>query len=71
MPKLPKKIELEIAKASTLDLIPGHKYLMIFPKDAKLDELQVALAGFFPEVKFFCLAVNDVSQYKIAELLQE
>ena len=70
---MPKKIELEIAKASTLELKPGHKYIMIFPKDAKLQELQQGLHALIgdTDIQIFMLAVNDVNQYKIAELMQE
>lgn len=68
---MPKKIELEVIQAKTLELKPGHKYLMIMPVDASLRELQEAMAKWAPEVKIFVLAANDVSDIRIAEILKE
>jgi len=47
------------------------KYLVILPKDANIKQISQALAKFFAPVPVFCLAVNDVTDVKIAELLNE
>lgn len=58
-------------KASVVNFTPGHKYLMILPKDAKITEIAAALSNFFTGIKIFVLAVNDVTDIKIAELLKD
>lgn len=65
------KIRLEIIQARALELKPGHKYLMIMPKDSKVIELQDALKKYLPDVGIFVLAVNDVNDIKLAELIKE
>jgi len=47
------------------------KYLVILPKDANIKAIAPALATFFNPTPVFVLAVNDVTDVKIAELLEE
>lgn len=66
-----KKLEIEIKKANVFELKPEGKYLLILPKDAKVKEISSAIGRFFEPAKVFVLAVNNVTEIKIAELLEE
>lgn len=63
------KIIIEPSKAFKID--KKGKYLLILPKDAKLKALAPAIGKFFAPAPVFVLAVNDVNDIKIAELLEE
>lgn len=70
MAKSKEKIEVHIIPSKTFEIKPGHKYLMIMPKDAQLNKIAKAISNYFDPVPVFLLAVNDVNEIKIAELLK-
>mgnify|MGYP001558944608 CR=1 FL=1 len=49
---------------------PNGKYLIVVSKDAEIKQLASALGEFMKPAKLFVLAVNQVSDIKITELLQ-
>lgn len=57
--------------AKPFELKAGHKYLLILPKAADIDKLANAISAFFDPCPVFILGVNDVTEVKIAELLEE
>lgn len=66
-----KKLQLaEAVPMKVLEIKENGKYLMILPKDARIKEIAEALQEFYSPTKFFCLAVNDVNDIKIAELVE-
>lgn len=58
-----------IEEGKIFKLEPNGKYLLILPKDSEITKISAALTKFFKPTKFFVLAVNDVTEIKIAELL--
>ena len=72
-----KPTKKKTAEVFQIQVMPGHvikihensKYLLILPKDAKINsEFETALKKFFGTAHIFVLAVNDITQYKLAEI---
>ena len=61
---------LQLQEGKIFNIESSGKYLVIVPKDAQIKELANALGKFMKPAKLFVLAVNEVSDIKIAELLE-
>ena len=67
-----KKInKLIIEKGKAFKISSKSKYLLIMPETANVATLAPALAKFFEPTPVFVLAAKDVSQIKLAELIEE
>jgi hypothetical protein len=65
------KIKMIIEKGKAFKINKHGKYLLVMPRDAKLDKLAPAIAKFFDPVPVFVLAVNDIDDIKLTELIEE
>ena len=61
---------LQLQEGKIFNIESTGKYLVIVPKDAQIKELAKALGTFMKPAKLFILAVNEVSDIKIAELIE-
>ncbi len=64
-------VKVEFVFAKPFKFKANGKYLIVMPKDAKLDKIAPAIGRFFEPAKVFVLAVNEVNSIKITELLEE
>lgn len=64
-----QEIKVSLEKANLYEINPQGKYLIVMPKDANLRLISEAISTFFEPAKVFVLAVNDVTEIKIAELV--
>jgi hypothetical protein len=64
-----KKLIIEKGKAFKIN--KGDRYLLIMPDDAKITTIAPAIAKFFDPVPVFVLIAKDVTQIKLAELIEE
>lgn len=64
-----KVISLETGKV--FQVKKDHKYLIIFPAHAKLQEVGIALEKFFDPAPVFILGAQDINAIKITEILEE
>ena len=70
MPPIQYKIELVPGKV--FEIKPGHKYFLILPNTPPPDSLlDAALSKFFGENQVMAIAVKDINEVKIAELLEK
>ena len=67
--KVKEEIKVTIEKGTVIPIKEGGKYLLILPKDANIKEISKAIAKFFAPTPVFVLAVNEVTDIKIAQLL--
>lgn len=67
--KKDEAIQIQVMSASIINIKPGGKYLLVLPKDAQINKIAPAVAKFFDPIPVFVLAVNEVTDVKIAELL--
>ena len=58
------------SKGTIFELEGKKRYLVILPKNAEIKLLGEELGRFFYPCPVFCLAVNDVDDVKIAELIE-
>lgn len=65
-----KDFNITLQTGKVFKLEPNGKYLVIVSKDAEIKQLSAALGEFMKPAKLFVLAVNQVSDIKIAELLE-
>ena len=63
--------QVNVVPTKAFEIKPNHKYLMIMPKDAQLNQFANAFKVFAPNSPIFILAVNDINQVKLAELMGE
>ena len=61
---------LQLQEGKIFKIESTGRYLIIVPKDAEIKQLASALGTFMKPAKLFVLAVNDVNDIKIAELLE-
>ena len=64
-----EEIKVTLEKANLYEINPNGRYLIVMPKDANLRTISEAISAFFQPAKVFVLAVNDVTEIKIAELV--
>jgi DNA mismatch repair protein MutH len=64
-----KKLIIEKGKAFKIN--KHGKYLLVMPSHANVNALAPAIAKFFDPVPVFVLAVNDVNDVKLTELVEE
>ena len=62
---------MKLNKAKVLEIKKDGRYLLIMPKDSQLTKIAPAIEKLFGKSKVLVLAVNDVNEIKIAELLKE
>ena len=61
---------LQLQEGKIFKIESTGRYLVIVPKDAEIKQLANALGRFMKPSKLFVLAVDQVSDIKIAELLE-
>jgi len=66
-----KQIKVIIEKGKAFKISKRSKYLLIMPEDANITSLAPAIAKFFDPVPVFVLVAKDVTQIKLAELVEE
>lgn len=73
MPK--SKLKIEIVKGTAFELKPDGKYLLIVNRKdvdkGDLKQLDPALKAFFGETKVMAIFADQMTDIKIAELLEE
>lgn len=60
-----------VEAGEAFELKPGNKYLLIVQEAQELSAISRALSAFFEDTPVFILAVKDVTQVKLAELVKE
>lgn len=63
--------KLIIEKGKAFKINKKSKYLLIMPNDAKIQSLAPAIAKFFEPTPVFVLIAKDVTDIKLAELVEE
>jgi hypothetical protein len=72
-----KEVKYSLQPATTLHIVPGHNYLIIFPKTAEtenennLAQLNRALLKLFEGSKVLALFADQVNDIKIAEVFRD
>ncbi len=69
MQKEKKILPQGYSKGTIFELEGKKRYLVILPKNAEIKQLGEELGRFFHPCPVFVLAVNDVNDVKIAELI--
>lgn len=65
------KQKIEIVPAKVIPIKKNAKYLLILPRISNSKDLSDALTAFFGETKFLVIEAKDLTNIKIAELLEE
>lgn len=61
----------QLSPGTVFEIKPNGRYLIILPENAELKYIEPAIKDLFGDAKVLVLAARDVSQIKIAELLNE
>lgn len=66
-----EKTIIQVAEGKVFEIKPNGKYLLILPQLNVNSDLNAALLKFFGKKQVLAVAVDDVNEVKIAELLEE
>ena len=71
MTKTKSKVEIKIYPGVAHKLQAGHKYLLIIKEGGDLSVVGKAIKDFFADTPIFVLAMKDLNDAKIAEIVGE
>ena len=63
--------QISVTPTKAFEIKANGKYLLILNEDAQIQRVATAIGKFFKPSQFFVLAVRDVNQVKLTELLLE